>query len=111
MRGGESVVDVDVAELCQFGRESRIVLFFARVVAEVFQERDAARFQGVDDGLRFSADAVIGPADGLLQQRGERLQHRLQAHLGNALALGPVEVRQQHDFRACFRQQLDRRQG
>jgi hypothetical protein len=57
------------------------------------------------------ANAVIGPTDGLLQQARQRLQHRLQAHLGNALALGPVEVRQQHDFRASLRQQLDRRQG
>ena len=65
VRGREGVVDVDVAELGEFGDERRIVLLLALVEAGVFQAEDVAvlhRSHGLGRGF---ADAVVGEGDRL----------------------------------------------
>jgi hypothetical protein len=42
VRGGERVVDPDVAELCQLRDEGRIVLLFLLVEARILQTEDVA---------------------------------------------------------------------
>ena len=51
VRGGEGVVDIDVAELGERGDEGRIVLFLAGVEARVLQAEDVAGLHRGDRGL------------------------------------------------------------
>jgi hypothetical protein len=62
-------------------------------------------------GLGLIAHAVVGEAHGAVQQQLQRLDHGLQAHRRHALALGTVEVGQQHHLGARFAQAVDGRQG
>ncbi len=109
--GGEGVVDVDVAELGQLLGEGRVVLLLALVVAQVLQQQHAAGLQRLDRGLGVGTHAVVGERDVLAEQLGQRLDHRLQAHLRHAAALGPVEVGDEHHLGALAGQLADGRQG
>ena len=60
VRGGEGVVDPDVAELGQRGDEGRVVLLLARVEAGVLQAEDVALLHGGDRRFGGLADAVVG---------------------------------------------------
>ena len=51
VRGGERVVDPDVAELCERRDKRRIVLFLALVKARVFKTQNVARLHGGDGCL------------------------------------------------------------
>ena len=63
MRGGEGVVDVDVAELRERRDEGRIVLFFFFVEARVLETENVAVLHRGDGLLGDFADAVLGKAD------------------------------------------------
>jgi hypothetical protein len=108
--GAEGVVDVQVAELGELGCEGGVVGLLACVEAQIFEQRDAAGLQRVDHRRGVRPDAVGGEDDGLLKQPGQRLDHRAQAHAVDALALGTVEVGEQHRLGACDGQRADRRQ-
>ncbi len=110
VRRREGVVDVEIAERRHLGRERRIVLLLAGVIAGVLHQDHPAGRQRVDRRPGGRADAVVGEGDRRAQQPGERPGHRLQRHLGHALALGPVEMGEQHHFRALPRQRPDGRQ-
>ena len=99
VRGREGVVDPDVAELCQFRDEGRIVLFFLFVEAGVFQAEDVAILHRGDRLGGGFADAVLGERDRLLDHLRERFGDRLQQFLGVA-SLGPAEMREQDDLAA-----------
>ena len=99
VRGRERVVDPDVAELCQFGDEGRIVLFFFLVEAGVFQAEDVAVLHRGDGLGRGFADAVVGEGDRLLDDLRQRCGDRLQRILGVA-SLRPAEMREQDHLAA-----------
>ena len=99
VRGREGVVDPDVAELCQFRDEGRIVLLFFLVEAGVFQTEDVAVLHRGDRLRRRLADAILGERDRLLDHLRERFRHRLQRLLGIA-SLGPAEMREQDHLAA-----------
>ncbi|MNI54737.1 hypothetical protein D3C73_1096480 [compost metagenome] len=111
MRGREGVVDVEVAQFRQLGGEGRVVLLLAFVEADVLEQQYAAGVEIGDHRLGFVAHAVVGEAHGAVQQQLQRLDHGAQAHRRHALALGPVEVGQQHHLGAGFAQAVDGRQG
>ena len=99
VRGRERVVDPDVAELCQFGDERRIVLLFLFMEAGILQAQDVAvlhRSHGLGRGL---ADAVLGEGDRLLDDLPQRRRDGLQRILGVA-ALRPAEMGEQDDLAA-----------
>ena len=63
MGGREGVVDIEVAELGEFGDEGRIVLLFALVEAGVLEQQNVAVLHR-GDGVRGDlADAVGGEGD------------------------------------------------
>src|SRR5579871_3216417 len=107
MRRRESVIDVNVAQRRQRLGEGSIVLFFAGVIAKVLKQGDIARLHRRDDRLGDIANTVIGPGDRLIQQSGEGLANRLETHLWNPPAFGPIEVGEQHDFGARLGKEVD----
>ncbi len=105
--GREGVVDVHIAELGQLGGEGGVVLLLAGVEAQVLQQQHAAVGQlGYGLGRRI-ADAVGSEGHRRAQHLGQGFDHRLQAHGRHDLALGPVEVGQQHHLGALAAQGLD----
>ena len=76
VRGGESVVDADVAELGQRRDEGRIVLLLARVEARVLQQRMSPAFSAATAASAFGADAVIDERDRPLERSRDRVGHR-----------------------------------
>ena len=99
VRRRERVVDPDVAELCQFRHEGRIVLLLFLVEAGVLQAEDVAilhRGDGLGSGL---ADAVVGEGDRLVDDLRQCGGDGLERILGVA-ALGPAEMGEQDDLAA-----------
>ena len=78
VRGGKRVVDIDVAELRERGREGRIVLFLALVEARVLQAENVARLHARDRLFGDLADAIVGkgdrPADDARDRGSDRLE-------------------------------------
>ena len=79
--------------------------------ADVLQQDDAAERQVGDHGPGLIAHAVGGEPDRGAEQVFEVVDHRLQAHRRNDLALGSVEMGQQGDPGAGVAQFVDGRQG
>jgi len=107
VRRREGVVDEDVAQGRDLFGEVGIVLFLAGMEARVLQQKHVAIFQCIHGGFRLGAHTIFGEsdiaADGCAQGRHERLQR----HGWHDFALGPVEVRQDDDLGALFRQFAD----
>src|SRR4029079_437241 len=99
VRGGEGVVDPDVAELRKRGDERRIVLLLFLVEAGVLETEDFAVFHGGDRLLSDLADAVVGEtdatADHVCDGGGDRLQRLLRIS-----AFWPAEMREQDHLAA-----------
>ena len=81
MRGGEGVVDPEVAELGERCDEGRIVLLLALVEARVLQAQDVAGFIAATAASAFgpmqSSAKATGRFDHLLDGGGDRLQRLL----------------------------------
>ena len=58
VRRRERVIDIEIAERRELAGEVRIVLFLARVEAQIFQQRDLARPQRSDHPLGLGSDAI-----------------------------------------------------
>ena len=112
MRGAERVVDVQaVAERRERSRELRIVLLFVCMEPQVLQEHDAVRGMDFVDGLsRFVADAVGGKHHGTVEEIGQAIRHRSQAHLRIRLAFRPAQMAGEDDRRAAVEREPDRGQ-
>ena len=108
--GAEGVVDVDIGELRERGRELRVVGRLARVEAQVLEQQHVAVAQLADGLLGDRPDAVGRPRHGPAEQVGQVLAHGLQRGGRVGLALRPAEVRAQDHARAALAQQRDRRQ-
>jgi hypothetical protein len=78
VRYREGVVDPDVAEAGEFGREIRIVLLLAGVEAGVLEAEDVATAHGLRGRLRLRADAILHERDRTLDDvrdlSGDRLE-------------------------------------
>ena len=99
VRGRESVVDIDVAELGQLLDEGRIVLFLSLVEAGVLQQQHIAVLHRGDGFLGRFADAVVREGDMLLEDVRDARRDRLQRLLRIA-SLRPAEMRQQDHLAA-----------
>jgi hypothetical protein len=106
----EGVVDVEIGQRRQLLGEARIVLFFFGVEAQVLQQQHAARRQRRHRLLRRRAHAVLGEGHRRAQQRRQRIGHRAQAHLRDALAVGASQVGHQDHLGALLAQVIDGRQ-
>ena len=110
MRGGEGIVDEDVAELGQRLGEVRIVLLLALVEAQVLQHGDLAGLQRGTRILGGLADAVgdeRAPACRAARPACRPPGFRLNSRIGRAL--GPAEMRDDDDPRAALGEILEAR--
>ncbi len=71
MRGGEGVVDIEVAEVGEGGDKSRIVLFFLFVEAGVLETKDVAVLHRGDGLFGRFANAVFREGDRPLDDAGD----------------------------------------
>ncbi len=97
MRGAERVVDIDVAIGRQLLRQRVLVLLFARVEADIFQQRQRAAL-GFGEIHRLAQE--------FLEPRG----HRLEGVLVVRLAVRTTEMRHQDHLAALLQDVLDRGQ-
>ncbi len=112
MGGAEGVVHVDIDLAGQLSGEVHVPLLLALVEAHIFQHQHLARLQGLLLRLHLSADAVGGHEHLVIgQQLLQALGGGCQAELGLGAALGPAQVRGQHQRRAVLQQIADGRHG
>ena len=102
VRGGEGVVDADVAELGERRDEGRIVLLLALVEAGVLEQQDVAGLHRGDRGLGLppmqSSAKATGRSITARHRGGDRLERFLRV-----AALRPAEMREQDDLAALVR--------
>ena len=110
MAGSEGVVDVEIGEFAQLGREAGVVLLFAGVEAQVLEEEKAAFGDRVRLGDDVGAGAVLAPCDFGLRQLRELLAHRRERVLRFALPFRAAEVRGDHDERSGVAKESQRRE-
>jgi hypothetical protein len=109
MRGGESVVDVNVAVLCERGHEIRLVLFFAFMEAGVFEHENLPGLQDRNRPFGVCADAIRREQHHFAERFREHTHERLE-RLGFVDAFRAAEMREQDDFRALVGEFADRRE-
>ena len=102
VRGGEGIVDPEVAELGERGDESGIVLLLAGMEARVLQTDDVAGMHGGDRALGDRTDAIVDEGNRPLDDARDFRRDRLERGLGVA-AFGPAEMREQDDLAAFGR--------
>ena len=107
--GGESVVDVDVAELGELRDMGRIVLLLALMKAGVLQEKHVAVLHFCDRVVGRLADAVVAESDRPLDDVGDRRGDGLERIGLVRPALGPTEMREKNDLAAFVRDFRDGR--
>ena len=125
MRGAESVIDVNIAELGEAGTEGfhffRIGLelgtvfelylaLFLDVEAEVLQQDHVARLGLGAGGLNFRADAVVEELHRLAEQLRERIGDGLEGKFLDALAVRTAKVAHQNHRRTLVERVFDGRQ-
>ncbi len=88
MRGAEGIADEYIAERGQGFGESRIILFFFAVEAQVFKQSDIAVFKGADDSFSLWADAVFGKGNRFAEKFAEMIDQRFERIFGNRSAFG-----------------------
>ena len=99
VRGGERVVDENIAERGEFLHEARLVLLFLLVEACILQAEDVAGLHRVDRGLGLLADASSAKATGRAESLGDRRRDRLERLVGID-SLWPAEMSEQDHFAA-----------
>jgi len=65
MRGRKRVIDIQIAQSRQLLGKGRVILFFFRVEAHIFQQNDIAILHGGDHGFGLRTNAIIGPGNAL----------------------------------------------
>ena len=110
MRGGEGVVDIDIAELGQCIDEGGIVLLLRFVEAGVLQQHDVAVLHRGDRLRRNLADAIGGEADRAAEVFGDGRGDGPQRIGFVRPALGPAEMGEQDHLAALVGDFADRRQ-
>ena len=75
----------------------------AGLEADVLEHADLARCEGLDGGAGAVADDVVGERHGRVQQLGQPVGRRCERVARVRRALGPAEVRGDHDLRAARR--------
>ena len=107
VRGGEGIVDVEIAvrrnRLGEFG----IVRFLARPEPHIVEQPDIAIAQDADRLLDHGPRDFGDEHDFLVQNPLDIALHHAGAHGRVALALGPAEMREQQDLGALVRQLED----
>ncbi len=106
----ERVVDVDIGVGGQGAGEAVLVGLLARVEAQVLEQRDLPVAQIGHHLARAVADRLVGQGHVHVEQPGQVGRHRLERVLGSGLALGPAQVRRDHQARAALEAVADGRQ-
>ena len=92
VRGGESIIDENVAQRRHLFGEVQVVLFFAGMEAGVFQQKNLAVLERLDGAFGFRPNTIFREGDGAADRVRQRRDHRLQRHGWHDLALGAVEM-------------------
>jgi hypothetical protein len=108
--GAEGVVDVDVGEAGQRGREAGIVLSLARFEATVLEHQHVRRAQRVRHRLDLRADHCRGLRYRRTQQLLEAVGDRPHRESG-VRSLGAPQMRHEHQPAVAVAQEFDGRQG
>jgi len=107
----ETVLDEDVGQFGELGRESVVVGFFFGVETQVFEQQDLTRLDpggGLGGGF---ADAISRELDRSVKNLLQALGDREQAAAHVALAVRAPKVRTNNQFDVVVEQILDGRQG
>ena len=110
VRSAERVVDVDVAQLHQVGREGRVVRFFAGVEAQVLDHCDRAGLETLRNLQRLEPGDLGRQLDRRAEELAQPFGDGRQRVLRVGLALRPPEMGAAHDRGAALAQPRDRRQ-
>ncbi len=111
MRGAESVIHIDIAQLGELFGEVGVVLFFFLMKTQILQQHHVAIFHRCDSGFDFGTDAIAGESHRLVQQLREVVGARLERELCLRPRLGPAKVAHQHQPPAAIDYVLDCRDG
>ena len=109
--GGKGVVDIEIAELGEFGDKGRIVLLLALVKAGVLEEQHVAVLHPGDRVSGGLADAVGGEGDRPPDDAGDGVSDGSERIGLVRPALGPAKVRQKDDLAALGGDLLDGRRN
>src|SRR5689334_3646592 len=106
MRAAESIVHVEIGELCQRTRKSFVVGFFFGMEAEIFEQKSLSALEPRRQLFRFDTHTIRREADiatalqHVVEQHAQTLGHRLETHLGIRLAFRPSKMRSHNYLRA-----------
>ncbi len=109
MRRRKRVVDIEIAESCEFLHEGRIVFLLAGVKPGVFEEQDVAVVERGHGFRRDVADAIFGERHAFSELLSKRFRHRPQTLLQIA-PFGTAEMRQKDHLPALVGNLVERRQ-
>src|SRR5215475_9493771 len=110
VRGAEGIIHVKISQLGERLGEFWIIRLFTRLKPNVFEQRNIAVLNVLNDFLRHVTDRVMTKNDGLVNQRMQIFAYGPKRIFLRRLSLGPAEVRHQNSFRAVFAQVVDGRQ-
>src|SRR5947207_2400055 len=96
MGGTECVVDINIAERRQLFGESRIVLLFFRMKAEILEQQHISILQSSRHSLNLRSNAVRRELDRLFQQLTKAGGNKLQTVLRLRLPFGPAQMRREN---------------
>ncbi len=126
VRGAEGVVHINITELGQAGAEildglrvgflrgavlELYLAFFLDVEAQVLEQKHITGLERGRGTFGHGADTILGKGNRLAEQLPQLCGHGLERKLRNSLAIGPAEMRHQHDARAFPEGKLDRGQS
>ena len=100
VRGGEGVVDIDIAERGEFLGEGLVVFLLARMEAGVFEAQNVAVAHFGDGCLRLGTDAVRGERNRALDDPRHLGDDRPQRIFRIGPVFGAAEMRQQDHLAA-----------
>jgi len=106
----KGVVDVGVCHFGQGGSKFGIVLFLARMVANVFKEEHLAILQCLGGGFDCRPDAVRHKGDRLAKPVAKSRRHRGKGVFRVFLPLGAAKVAAQNHFGTLFYEVLNGRE-
>ena len=110
MRRTEGVVHINVAEFGQRFGKLRIVRFFPRLKAKIFEQGHVAFAHVPDDFLRDRADRVVTENHRMIDQHVQMIGHGPKRIFLDRLSFRPAEVRHQNRLRAVLAKVINRRQ-
>ena len=111
MRRAKSVIDIDIAQIGQLPAEFGVILGFAGVETQIFQQQDLTRLQPGSHGRHFGTNAVRSHEHLLFQQRAQMTGHGLKRKLRGRSPFGPPQMGADDQRGPTVKGQLEGRQA